>query len=140
MNIRIDFGSPLYDESLSLRNKVLRIPLGLKFKIKDIATEYDSYHLGYLLEGSLVGILILKPELHHVKMRQVAIAPEFQNKGIGKKLVSFAEDYARFIGFTKIELNARDTAIPFYKSLNYKVLGDSFIEVGIVHSKMIKSL
>jgi predicted GNAT family N-acyltransferase len=73
-------------------------------------------------------------------MRQVAVDDKQQNKGFGTELVETAEEFCREKGFTKIELNAREASVNFYLKLNYKIVGDPFIEVGIPHKKMIKVL
>lgn len=145
MDIRchaIDFATPEMDEALALRNKVLRIPLGLEFIPEDIASEWDSHHLvASLNTGVIVGVLVLKPAKDKiVKMRQVAISPDIQKKGIGKKLVDFSEYFAKSLGYVKIELHARAEAVPFYENLNYLVKGEKFTEVGIDHFSMYKSI
>jgi len=54
----IDFGTPAHDETVRLRRDILRIPLGLEFYAKDLALEYDQYHLaGYDTNGDLVACL-----------------------------------------------------------------------------------
>jgi GNAT superfamily N-acetyltransferase len=137
----IEFATPDMDEALVLRNQILRKPLKLEFKSEDISEEWDSYHLGaFYNSGILAGILILKPIGESVKMRQVAIREDFQNKGIGVELVHYSEKFAGHLGFKKIELHARLTAVPFYKKLNYQIIGDIFKEVGIDHYYMEKQL
>jgi predicted GNAT family N-acyltransferase len=73
-------------------------------------------------------------------MRQVAVKNEFQNMGVGKEMVVYAEKWARDNGYKTMELNARKTAVPFYLKLNYSIEGSEFMEVGIPHSKMLKKL
>lgn len=138
----IDFGTPLYDESIALRDLVLRQPLGLQFYTEDISTEYSSYHLGYLDEEyRLRGILVLLPvDRHTIKMRQVATHPDLQGQGIGTALVTESEIIARRLGKRSMVLHARQTAIAFYYRLDYQIVGESFIEVGIEHFKMMKKL
>lgn len=138
----IEFGSPEYDESIALRHSVLRKPLGLEFDEADLAKEYDSFHLALFDENSnMVACLILKTLTENsVKMRQVAVDATQQSKGIGSHLVTFAEQFAIGKGYTKMELNARDTACNFYKNLNYQIEGDMFTEVGIPHFYMWKKL
>ncbi|MFN4080100.1 MAG: GNAT family N-acetyltransferase, partial [Saprospiraceae bacterium] len=74
------------------------------------------------------------------KMRQVAVAPEAQGKGVGAKLVSASEQLARQLGARRIALHARETAVPFYLKLNYQIEGEPFEEVGIPHRYMVKEL
>ena len=73
-------------------------------------------------------------------MRQVAVDPDLQSRGVGSLLVSHSEAVARAKGFKKIELHARDTAVQFYKKLGYTVSGSVFKEVGIDHYYMDKEI
>lgn len=140
---QIEFGTPEFDEALRLRDKVLRKPLKLEFQPQDIATEYDSVHLAcYDVKSEfLAAVLILKPlDSKTVKMRQVAVDPDLQSRGVGSLLVNHSEAVARAKGFKKIELHARDTAVQFYKKLGYAVSGSVFKEVGIDHYYMDKEI
>lgn len=140
---QIDFGTPEFDEAVRLRNKVLRQPLNLEYLPQDLATEYDSLHLAcyHVKSDDLAATLILKPlDKDTVKMRQVAVEPGLQSQGVGSLLVRHSETVARLKGFRKIELHARDTAVPFYKKLGYTVQGNVFKEVGIDHLYMEKEI
>jgi predicted GNAT family N-acyltransferase len=140
--IPIEFGTPEYCESISLRTKILRIPLGLQFDVKKLADEYDSIHLGcYTTNYELIACLVLeKINNDNVKMRQVAVDTAFQGKGVGSKLVTESERIVKELGFTKIVCHARESAVPFYLKLNYNIVGKKFIEVGIPHFKMVKKV
>ena len=70
----------------------------------------------------------------------MAVADDYQGKGIGKMLIDFAEQTASDNGFNKITLHARKTAVPFYEKLGYWIIGDEFIEVDIPHYEMEKNL
>jgi predicted GNAT family N-acyltransferase len=78
--------------------------------------------------------------MYVVKMRQVAVTPQAQGKGIGKMLVDWSETFAREHLFTTMQLHARDTAVPFYLQLGYETYGDPFTEVSIPHRSMQKQL
>ncbi len=137
----IAHNSSEYIDALHLRTEVLRKPLGLVYDKNDLKNEYDSYHLASFIENEIVGYLILKPiSESEVKMRQVAVKPTLQKQHIGKKLVQFAEDFARNKKFTIMTLHARNTAIPFYQKLEYSISGQEFLEVNIPHHKMFKNL
>lgn len=140
--IEIQFATPEYDELVQLRTKILRKPLGLEFTIDQLSNEYNDFHFGiYNQELKLLGGMIFNNTGNNtLKMRQVAVDDVFQNKGIGKFMVKQSEEWAKEKGFNKIELNARDTAIPFYQSLGYYAEGEIFIEVSIPHIKMVKNL
>lgn len=135
----ISFGSPAFDEVLALRDRILRKPLGLVFEVKDIQKEYDQIHLAGYIDGVLFGTLTLvEIDEFTLKMRQVAIDTPFQGKGLGTGLVQASEEWANQYKYRKIVLNARDTAVPFYKKLHYRKEGKPFREVGIKHYAMSK--
>ncbi|HRI01810.1 MAG TPA: GNAT family N-acetyltransferase [Saprospiraceae bacterium] len=136
----IEYGTPDFDEALKLRTDVLRKPLNLMFKEEEIEEEYKEYHIGTFTNGSnLIAVLSLRPiDTKEIKMRQVAVSPNFQYIGIGKELVYFSEQFLIKKNFNRVSLHARDTAVPFYLKLNYLIKGDVFEEVGIPHVKMFK--
>lgn len=139
--MEIEFMTPLYDLSISLRDKILRKPLGLEFKAEDLAEEYKDFHLGILYRGDLLACLVLSPRANgDIKMRQVAVDEHYQSKGIGSILVRESEKFCQQNGFLRIVLNARDTAVKFYKRMDYVVEGEPFQEVGIKHLKMHKTV
>lgn len=138
---QIDWDSPEYGEELDLRNRILRVPLGMNLFDENLDREKNDFHLGAFAEGKLVGVLILTPVSDQVlKMRQVAIEFDFQGRGVGKELVQFSEKFALKRGFSKLELHARDSAVAFYLKLKYQPVGEEFTEVGIPHRKMEKDL
>lgn len=141
---QILFGSNEHALSIELRREVLRKPLGLDFNQRDLDAEIDQFHLAAFINNQLVGILILK-QMKDIgntvlKMRQVAVNPDHQSMGVGRELVEFSEEWAKENGYDTIDLHARKNVLPFYLKMNYQVQGDEFLEVGIPHFKMIKSL
>lgn len=136
------FGSPEYDEAVALRYAVLRKPLGLEYTPEQLAAEYDQIHLAAFSDaGELIGYLNLTPvDARTIKMRQVAVAPNYQGKGVGKQLVRASEELALQRGFDLMTLHARETAVPFYLGMGYTKVGERFEEVTIPHFKMEKPL
>lgn len=139
---QIEFGTPEYDEAVNLRYEVLRRPLGLEYTPEQLAAEYSEIHLAaFDSAGRLVGYLNLSPLANgYVKMRQVAVAPWMQGKGVGSKMVQESERLAKELGFNMMALHAREQAMPFYLKMSYKVFGDRFEEVSIPHFRMEKKL
>lgn len=137
----IEFNSPEQKASIALRRKILRIPLGLDFTAEELESEADQVHIGCFDGRLIIGILILvKSNADTLKMRQVAVDDTLQGKGIGKQLVAFAEQWSRANGFRNMLLHARETAVPFYLSMQYETIGERFEEVGIPHFKMFKKI
>jgi predicted GNAT family N-acyltransferase len=95
--------------------------------------------VAYSAQHELLGYLNLTPLSNsEAKMRQVAVAPAAQGRGVGKALVAYSEAVARRAGFQHITLHARETAVPFYLNLGYQKVGEAFEEVGLPHWKMEK--
>ena len=135
----VEHGSLAYWATVELRDSVLRRPLGLQFSIEELKAEKDSRHLACYRSDRLVGCLVLRPSAGgDVRMRQVAVVPELQGQGIGKAMVEFSEALARTIGFTRMILHARETAVDFYEKLGYAKVGERFVEVTIPHWAMEK--
>jgi predicted GNAT family N-acyltransferase len=140
--LQIAFGTPAFDEAVQLRYEVLRRPLGLTYTVEQLAAEYDQLHLAAYSDAAvLIGYLNLTPQdAQIVKMRQVAVAPTWQRKGVGNALVKASEELAQQLGFARMVLHARETAVPFYNALGYNSVGAQFEEVGIPHFRMEKAL
>lgn len=133
--------TPQYGATVALRRVVLRTPLGLDFTADELASEQSDYHLACYDDGDLVACLVLVPLAGgRIKMRQVAVAPPMQSRGIGRELVRFAEDFARQRSFTQMTIHARTSAVPFYEKLGYERVGKEFVEVSIPHWEMQKRL
>lgn len=130
-----------YQQSLVLRETILRAPLGLTLSDQDLAGENKQLHFGVFNHDQIQAVVLLKPiNATTLKLRQMAVASEQQGQGLGKALIQYAEREASKLNYKSIEMAARLTAVPFYQSLGYEVLGTHFKEVGIEHIKMAKPL
>ena len=137
----VEYGSVLQKRSVDLRYRILREPLGLQYTEAQLAEEKEEIHIIAIRDGKVLGVLLLRRMNDDVlKMRQVAVDASLQRTGIGKQMVRFSERYAAARQYKMIELHARDTAKAFYLALNYEITGNPFMEVGILHYKMIKTL
>lgn len=139
----VPHGSADYAACVRLRDLLLRAPLGLAFSEAELAAEATDYHLaGFSGGNTLVACLVLSPrgDGTAIRMRQVAVASEWQRNGIGTQLVAFAEAFARAKGFRFMSLHARMGVTGFYEPLHYTASGIPFTEVGIPHIAMHKTL
>jgi hypothetical protein len=139
----IEFGSTRYDELVELRYKILLEPLGLKFLDSFRPNEISYLHIGCLdsLTDKLIGGLILAPlNDKQIRLMQVAVDPARQGEGIGRRLVEYAENRAREVGYSQIIMHAMLSVVHFYEKAGYKQEGDLFEEQGITFAKMVKNL
>lgn len=95
-------------------------------------------------EETVIGCILLAPcpvDKAAFKIRQMAISPEFQGKGIGSKLVDSAEDFAKQMGKSRLHLNGRKPAVGFYLKKGFrKIREEEFLELGIPHYALEKNL
>ena len=137
----IDHNSPEYHQMVSLRNEILRKPLGLQFTPEELEKEKDDILIGAFDDDRILACCLLtKLDSSTVKLRQMAVENSQQGKGIGATMMNFAENVARDRGFRVMAMHARKTALGFYEKLGYKPEGDEFMEVTIPHYLMKKKL
>ena len=124
-----------------LRNEILRKPLGLSFTREELEKEKDDILMGAFEDDKLLGCCMLtRMDAKTIRLRQMAVPNNMQGKGIGRALMIFAENIARDLGYRKLCMHARKTAVGFYQKLGYGISGDEFDEVTIPHYVMEKAL
>jgi predicted GNAT family N-acyltransferase len=137
----VDYLSPQYLETVELRREVLRKPLGLDFSRDELEDDFYGLHVAAYDGRDLIGCLILSPlKGDEIKMRQVAVEPAWQGKGVGKGMARWAEECAVENGYSEVVVHARENVVPFYEGLGYSVEGEPFEEVGIPHRRMKRVL
>lgn len=136
----ISTDDPLYLQERELRAKVLREPLGLAPGTEVFPFEYEAHHYVALDNDKVIGCVLFHQRGDEGKLFQTAVYPEYQKKGVGRMLVKFLENKVKKMGVKKIFLHSRYVVKDFYKKLGYECEGDIFIEVGVEHIKMTKSL
>ncbi|MBC7903474.1 MAG: GNAT family N-acetyltransferase [Gemmatimonadaceae bacterium] len=137
----IDHGSKEYLQMIKMRNDILRKPLGLIFNPEELETEKEEVLIGAFEEEKMLGCcMLVRQDGKIVRLRQMAVLNNLQGKGIGRALMSFAENIARDMGYSKLTMHARKTAVGFYEKLGYRTSGDEFLEVTIPHFMMEKDL
>ncbi|MBC7651958.1 MAG: GNAT family N-acetyltransferase [Deinococcales bacterium] len=137
----IDHGTKEYNQMIDLRMQILRAPLGLTFTKEDLEKEKNDILLGCFEDEKLEGCCLLtEVEPGTLKLRQMAVLDGLQGKGIGRALMSFAENVARDAGYKKLTMHARKTAVGFYEKLGYTTSSHEFEEVTVPHYEMEKIL
>lgn len=137
----LQHGSPDYLKMVKLRDDVLRKPLGLSFTHEELETEKNNVCIGAFEEDEIIGCCMLVEESADVvRLRQMAVLNDQQGKGIGRVILSFAENIARDRGYKIFSMHARKNASGFYEKMGYRIASDEFIEVTIPHYVMEKRL
>lgn len=72
----------------------------------------------------IIGILIADLPFGGVSFcHWLAVDPKFQRKGVGKILLKTWEEQTKTLGAHNLRLESRESNIPFYEKIGFKVLG-----------------
>ncbi|WP_206019693.1 GNAT family N-acetyltransferase [Pseudomaricurvus alkylphenolicus] len=74
------------------------------------------------------------------KVGRVAVQANARHLGLGRKVMQALEQAADDAGLDKVWFHAQKSAVGFYEKLGYHCVGEEFLEAGIVHRQMEKSL
>lgn len=148
--LHIDRQHPLYKQEIALRQSVLLDPI--KYTMEMLEDEFPGFedrfeHFVAVVDHPkgkrVIGCALLLPhypdgEPNTGKLMQMAVDPQRQREGIGRRLVIELERRALGeLGLTKLYCHARVDAAPFYASLGWVRSGEPFMEAGIEHYKMV---
>ena len=137
----IDHGTKEYQQMVNLRMEILRKPLGLTFDQAELEKEKEDVLMGAFEDEKMLGCCLLtRMDPTTMRLRQMAVPNSMQGKGIGRALMIFAENIARDLGYKKLCMHARKTALGFYEKLGYNANGEEFLEITIPHYIMEKAL
>jgi predicted GNAT family N-acyltransferase len=102
--------------------------------------DQDAVHLVAIERGAVVGTCRLLFEGKTCKLGRLAVEREARGRGIGGRLLVFAENEARAAGAQRIVLNAQTRARGLYRAAGYTEHGGRFREAGIEHIRMERPL
>lgn len=126
--------------AITLRHEVFVDEQGV-----DAAQEHDgrdegATHLVALRAGALVGTCRLLAEGDVVKLGRLAVAAAHRRRGVAARLLAEGERWAREHDSARIVLHAQSYARALYAAAGYRAVGDTFMEAGIEHVRMERSL
>ena len=142
----MEIKAPLTDSEwkayYALRFNVLREPWNQPHGSEVLADEDQAIHAIAVEEEIVLGVARMHESASlQGQVRCVAVATDQQGKGIGKAIMGALETQAKAKGWNEIVLEARENAVPFYKSLGYQIEQESYLLFGeIQHYRMKKAL
>lgn len=128
----------LLEEILPIRHKVLWPDK--PFEFVKVEGDEEGIHFGLYQNSQLVTIISLFAEGKSMRFRKFATLPEFQNQGLGKKMILYIVEYAKENGFERVWCDARTDALNFYERAGFKKFSDAFLKEEIEYYKIEKIL
>lgn len=118
---------------LPLRQAILRPSRPLAEAVFPGDTDSDTVHLGALVAEEVVGVASLyhepppgEKDQKAWRLRGMAVAVQFQRRGIGGALLRAAVDRVREEGGCTLWCNARAMAVAFYQQHGWVKVGEAF--------------
>ena len=97
-------------------------------------------HLVAIERGAVVGTCRLLFAGTTCRLGRLVVEREAGGRGIGGRLLAFAEQEAHAAGADRIVLNAQTRARGLYRAAGYTERGGRFVEAGIEHVRMERPL
>lgn len=100
-----------------------------------------DFHITLYKENEIQIWMMLCPvSKKAVKLKTRYLAGEQDCGPMEEKVLSFAENWAKQLGYTQIIVHAYLISEAFYKRLGYACTGEIFTEAGQQHCRMVKNL
>jgi len=129
---------PLFAQAQILRWQILRQPLGIEYRADMNDREPGKQHLVAVEGDRVVGYccVILRPD--GAQIRGMAVDESMRGRGVGKGMALKLIDRARQADAQLIWLNARFTALEFYRKLGFVDVGGFFNseETSLPHKRL----
>ncbi|MEO0383666.1 MAG: GNAT family N-acetyltransferase [Pseudomonadota bacterium] len=92
-----------------------------------------ALHLGAFDGEGLIGVASFFQESPGIRLRKLAVAPNYRGAGLGSDLVQEGAQLAREQGFTELWCDARQSARGFYEALGFKLDEATFEKSGLTY-------
>lgn len=126
--------------ALSLREGIFAFEQGVDPAADRDGRDPEALHLVALEGGEVVGTCRLVLDGARARLGRMAVLHSRRRRGLGAALLEEAERQARGAGARRIELHAQLPARRLYARAGYGAAGEVFVEQGIEHVAMAKSL
>lgn len=111
----------------------------MKMRMENILKNPACRTVVVISAGQVIGYMGMNKHLfweqngHFIRIQALVVKEEFRGTGAGKKLVEYAEDWAREIGAVKIFLNCgnkpgREGAHKFYPKLGFEAKSTGYVK------------
>ena len=132
-----------FEEYFYLRWRILRKPWNQPAGSEVDLHEEESIH-GLIMNENEEAIAICRIQMNDrftAQVRYMAVLDKYRTKGLGRKILYYLEAKAKLMGAQRVYLDARENAVDFYKSCDYKIIRTSYLLFGeIQHYGMEKYL
>ncbi|WP_126455258.1 GNAT family N-acetyltransferase [Sulfuriflexus mobilis] len=76
----------------------------------------------------------------HAHIGRMSVLKDWRRQGIGRAMLDMLIEHAGMQQILQLELNAQSHAVGFYQKAGFSPCGDEFLDAGIPHFKMRRSI
>jgi len=131
----IPAGDPRFAACMAIRLAVFVAEQNVPLEEEQDEHDATARHFLAVLDGAPVGNARVLDKPEGAKITRVAVRREARGQGIGEALMRHIE---ASITARRFMLDAQLTALRFYERLGYVPVGETFMEAGIAHRRMVK--
>ncbi|MGE7672243.1 GNAT family N-acetyltransferase [Lysinibacillus sp. NPDC094403] len=130
-----------HEDAFVVRKQVFVEEQGVPLHLECDAEDASATHFIMYEGNDPVGAARLRSiEDDAVKIERVCILQDQRGKKLGALIMKEMENHAISINKKKLKLNAQSYAIPFYEKLGYTATSPEFMDAGIPHRAMEKTI
>jgi len=122
---------------LHIRTQVFVIEQKVPEELERDEWDPQMIHVLAFCRGNPVGTARMSKKGH---IGRVAVLKQMRGKSIGALMMEELENQAAHHSLVEVHLNAQIQAVGFYERRGYSAAGESFLEAGIPHIPMNKSI
>jgi predicted GNAT family N-acyltransferase len=128
------------DAAVALRHAVFCVEQGVPEWEELDGRDQDGIHLVAVAEGELLGTCRLVRIGRTIQFSRLAVRSDARRRGIATALLALADEEAQALGAKRLLLHAQTYAMPLYENAGYRPRGRTFVEAGIEHVAMEKTV
>jgi predicted GNAT family N-acyltransferase len=125
---------------LDIRREVFIMEQGVPEELEMDDLDKDAIHVLASVNGEPAGCGRLLLHGKDAKIGRVAVKKALRRTGIGNGICKLLMTLAAERGVQEIHINAQLSAVDFYTQLGFEKVGETFMEAGIEHVRMEKTL
>jgi predicted GNAT family N-acyltransferase len=123
-----------------LRRRVFCGEQGVRPEADQDGRDGEAVHLVAVAGERVVGTCRLLAAVDHVMLGRMVVDPQMRRHGVGSRLLAAADVAALEMSHDRIVLHAQLPARGVYARAGYAERGEPFVEEGIDHVTMVKSV
>jgi predicted GNAT family N-acyltransferase len=127
-------------EALALRHEVFCREQGVPEWEEMDGRDPDGVHLVAVAGEQLLATCRLLFIGRTVQLSRLAVRADARRRGIASAILALADEEGRAAGAKRIVLHAQTYALQLYENAGYRARGRTFVEAGIEHVAMEKTL